>query len=899
MKRFFIESEYALPAEEFTSPPEQPETLQDKRRYPGAPGTPPEPKAAVEDPVNPTISAAAEEAAAAAKASEAGQTAARQARKKRSLLLQIAAVASSVVLVSNSFGLDFLGLDGLFNDSVLIGQVEAETKPVTPSAYALPGLPLGGDTEFPELTDTEPKLADYAGHPYDVWIAEGTFMQESDGGWGTTIHRFPYLDERSGGEVLGPMATFFDRDGNPLDFRGSDETIWYDPSSNTLTLHGYTGEFLQIHRMPEGFSIRLEGVNTLSQFLFADGCSLRLTGDGTLRVNPQGKYEYGVLIRAAYSDACLMIDREVNFSFEGSECAVRIEATSAQKAVWLKDPVGFTNVRQATFVREDSKERIDPDKDSDSLHYYTWTLINRTTGNPVHGLGRGPEAPEPPQTEPATQAPTGPVITPPEETPPEETLPDETTEEVPTEPVLAGEAIGGDSAFPVLPDPLPSVYPADSSTRGGNFIFSDDTGYFTLDADRNVYPAGRSDILYDKATNTLILNNCTGKHLQIEQMGTGFRILLIGKNMLSGTIEVFGNGQEAVAVTLAGSGYLSLNASGEYDAGLCIWGFDKEACVMIEDGVTLDIVGARAAVMVNGTTTAKAIYYTHAEELAGVRQEIFSRSSYSSGDGFSYDWMTVSEEGMPVTSVHLGGEVPPDPELPGLPVGGDSSFPVLPNLAPNSPVPGAAAGVDTPFVTLNEDYIQLFDRESEEIWEFLYLNPAWTNELVSQPGISYDPAANTLTLNNYHGAGISANLLGNGFTVELIGENELTQDFMVWGFYTGGSITFTGTGSLVINSSRTQEVGLNVIGEYSKSCVMIDSGVTLDIFGKTNAMQVLNTSAEKAVWYLSGKPLENVRQCIDAEGAMNGVVYRHWILTGNTEGSDVTHLHIEGAAASP
>ncbi len=896
MKRYFIESEYALPAEEFTSPPEQPETLQDKRRYPGAPGTPPEPKAAVEDPVNPTISAATEEAADAAKASEAGQTAARQARKKRSLLLQIAAVASSVVLVSNSFGLDFLGLDGLFNDSVIIGQVEAETKPVTPSAYAMPGLPLGGDTEFPELTDTEPKLADYNGYPYDIWIAEGTFQQASDGGWETIIHRFPYLDERSGGELIGPMATFFDRDGSPLDLRGSDETIWYDPSSNTLTLHGYTGEFLQIHRMPEGFSIRLEGVSTLSQFLFADGCSLRLTGDGTLRVNPQGKYEYGVLIRAAYSDACLMIDREVNFSFEGSECAVRIEATSAQKAVWLKDPVGFTNVRQATFVREDSKERIDPDKDSDSLHYYTWTLINRTTGNPVHGLGRGPEAPEPPQTEPATQAPTGPVITPPEETPPagttpEETLPDETTEAVPTEPVLAGEAIGGDSAFPVLPDPLPSVYPADSSTRGGNFIFSDDTGYFTLDADRNVYPAGRSDILYDKATNTLILNNCTGKHLQIEQMGTGFRILLIGKNMLSGTIEVFGNGQEAVAVTLAGSGYLSLNASGEYDAGLCIWGFDKEACVMIEDGVTLDAAGRESAILVLDTTAAKAIYYTHPEPLAGVRQEVFSRSSYSSGDGFSYDWMTVSEEGMPLTSVHFGGEVPPDPELPGLPVGGDAEFPALPNLTPNTPVPG--------YGVLNEDYIQLFDRESDEMWEFLYLNPAWTNDRVSPAGISYDPETNTLTLNNYHGAGISANLLGNGFTVELIGENELTQDFMVWGFYTGGSITFTGTGSLIINSSFTQEVGLNVIGEYSESCVMIDSGVTLDIFGKTNAMQVLNTSAEKAVWYLSGKPLENVRQCIDAEGATNGVIYRHWILTGNTEGSDVTHLHIEGAAASP
>ena len=896
MKRFFIDSEYALPAEEFASPPEQPETLQDKRRYPGAPGTPPEPKADSGDPVNPTISAAAEEAAAAEKASEIGQTAARQARKKRSLLLQIAAVASSVVLVSNSFGLDFLGLDGLFNDSVIIGQVEAETKPVTPSAYALPGLPLGGDTEFPELTDTEPKLADYNGHPYDIWIAEGTFEQAPDGGWGSTIHRFPYLDERSGGDLVGPMATFFDRDGNPLEFRGSDDTIWYDASTNTLTLHDYNGEFLQSHRMPEGFTIRLEGVSTLSQFLFADGCSIRLTGDGTLYTNQQNRYPFGVLIRAAYSDACLMIEPEVDFSFQGSQCAVRVEATSAGKAVWLKDETGFSNIRQVTFTWEDSKDGIDPEKDSDSLHYYTWSLVDRTSGTLTTGIGRRTDAPEPPQTEPATETPTGPVITPPDDTLPvettaEETLPDETTTEVPTEPVLAGEPIGGDAAFPILPDPLPAAYSDENGPHMGSFILSDgDGGYWTLNTDGSIYPADRDDILYDKAANTLILNNCTAERLQINEMGTGFTIRLVGKNVLSEALEVFGNGREAVAVTLSGSGYLSLNASGTNEAGLHIWGFGQAACVMIGDGVTLDIVGARTAVMVNGTTTAKAIYYSHAEELAGVRQEIFSRSSYSSGDSFAYDWITVSEEGLPVTSVHLGGEVPPDPELPGLPVGGDAEFPVLPNLMPNTPVPG--------YGVLNEDYIQLFDRTTD-VWEFLYLNPAWTNDRVSPAGISYDPETNTLTLNNYHGKGISANLLGNGFTVELIGENELEQDFMVWGFYTGGSITFTGTGSLIINSSFTQEVGLELICEASESCVMIDSGVTLDIYGKTNAVNVLDTSAEKAIYYLSGKPVRNVRQVVGTEETVDGVVYRQWILSGNRKGSDVTHLHIEGNATNP
>ena len=80
---------------------------------------------------------------------------------------------------------------------------------------------------------------------------------------------------------------------------------------------------------------------------------------------------------------------------------------------------------------------------------------------------------------------------------------------------------------------------------------------------------------------------------------------------------------------------------------------------------------------------------------------------------------------------------------------------------------------------------------------------------------------------------------------------------------------------------------------------MIDSGVTLDIYGKTNAVNVLDTIAEKAIYYLSGKPVRNVRQVVGTEETVDGVVYRQWILSGNRQGSDVTHLHIEGNATNP
>ena len=219
-----------------------------------------------------------------------------------------------------------------------------------------------------------------------------------------------------------------------------------------------------------------------------------------------------------------------------------------------------------------------------------------------------------------------------------------------------------------------------------------------------------------------------------------------------------------------------------------------------------------------------------------------------------------------------------------------SSFPILPNPLPNTSVPG--------YGVIDEDYIQLFDRDTNT-WEFLYLNPANGAAGVTRDGISYDPSTNTLTLSNYHGGGISANLLGNSFTVELIGENELTQDFMIWGFYTGGSIRFTGNGSLTINSSEG-EVGLELICEFSTSCLMIEEGVTLDIYGSTASVEVIYTNAEKGIWYISDEPLEGIRQIIADESITDNpdmdseTLYQVWVLTDDGGETFLPHLHIEG-----
>jgi hypothetical protein len=120
MRRKRPEYEYTPPGEEFSRPPEQPETLNDRRRYPGAEGFAADSRAPADPQTVPTL-----ETAAAKESPNAGAAASpeeRKAKRRRTLLLQASAVAATVVLATNSFGIDFLGFDGLFNDSVILGE---------------------------------------------------------------------------------------------------------------------------------------------------------------------------------------------------------------------------------------------------------------------------------------------------------------------------------------------------------------------------------------------------------------------------------------------------------------------------------------------------------------------------------------------------------------------------------------------------------------------------------------------------------------------------------------------------------------------------------------------------------------------------------------------------------
>lgn len=73
--------------------------------------------------------------------------------------------------------------------------------------------------------------------------------------------------------------------------------------------------------------------------------------------------------------------------------------------------------------------------------------------------------------------------------------------------------------------------------------------------------------------------------------------------------------------------------------------------------------------------------------------------------------------------------------------------------------------------------------------------------MTTMPDAWYDISTNTLTLDNFTGEVLEVNLMGNGFTINLIGENHL-DELIMWGAGYGGSVTFTGTGSLTLNEDR-------------------------------------------------------------------------------------------------
>ena len=221
---------------------------------------------------------------------------------------------------------------------------------------------------------------------------------------------------------------------------------------------------------------------------------------------------------------------------------------------------------------------------------------------------------------------------------------------------------------------------------------------------------------------------------------------------------------------------------------------------------------------------------------------------------------TPASPSSPSTELPVTGETPPalspDPFA-------DDAFPDLGN--PNPDFAGAYAWAGTGTEN-SEEFLILTAGDGEKA--YLVAGGYYRNQGVTEsalPGASYDRAANTLTLTDFDdpGAFLEGNLMGNGFKIRLVGKNAL-RGMQFWGAMYGGSVTLTGTGSLIVGGVDPMNIGVLLQAENSASALMIDRGVNVEIHGLQAAFASANSTAEKALyylrplWLLGGVPAEGV-----------------------------------------
>ncbi|MBO4770620.1 MAG: hypothetical protein J5563_07570 [Clostridia bacterium] len=180
-------------------------------------------------------------------------------------------------------------------------------------------------------------------------------------------------------------------------------------------------------------------------------------------------------------------------------------------------------------------------------------------------------------------------------------------------------------------------------------------------------------------------------------------------------------------------------------------------------------------------------------------------------------------------------------------------FPNLPNLEPNGYVSFMDYGV------MDEEYVILESRNGESV--FLWAGAVYEREPVPIEGAEYDRESNTLSLTDFRGDDfiLNVNLMGNGFTLCLEGENTLGE-ILMWGFYYGGSLKIVGEGNLTVNANQENEYGIYFQAEHSESCLMIDRDVEfVDVYGTQAAFYVSDSTHGRGMYVASGLSLTGGR----------------------------------------
>ena len=858
MRHSYDQSEYTRPGEEFSLPPEQSATLSGGRRLTDRFGVRERNLAEPDEAERQAAEILAEEgpageapgeelttSAASSASADAQQTAERRARKKRSLLLQFAAAASSIVLVTNSFGIDLLGLDGLFNDSVIFGEVhssepdhwlepddEPDDEPEPDLIYG-DLIPFGGDRVFPRLDNNDWTVTqDTTVDANNKYIAAVDFINGSMGEQ-AMVESFVWYGRKAPQFYTGPIPMSI-----PENIVSAESpSIYYDFDTNTLTLNNYHGKGLMINNMGQDFTIRLEGDSVLSEYLMVACGSVTITGDGGITINDGEHYDYGIHVIGQWTKAHLMLDENVKFDISGAHSIFRVTSTCSEKPVLYKTPHPMAEIYQGQLKAEDtSSVREDPET------YHSWLMVGAQTHSTIVKLNNSYRPDSGTDTEPSSEAPS-------------------TTVRIP---------VGGDSSFPMLSNPMPDSVGADGQTHASRILAwwkNSQTGLVeSLDiySNQQNHPTGRDDISYDPATNTLTLNNYSGGWFEIRNMGSSFKIRLVGKNKLDGGISILGD-LTSGSVTFTGDGYLSLNRENLSFHGISLDAGAAQACLMIDNSVSMDVYGGAGAISIVNTSAEKGIYY-RSDRLPGLVQNRDGGESAPSVPGTFYDWEVLDESGRFVSQIHFGGEEPPETELHtralpegAIPVGPDQSYPDTSNY-PFNGIIGSSIYLEKitgSNIFYNGDDLNYNNNDSDTIE--IYNDGSYSEVRLNNtiPGLRFDPETCTLFLTDFQTDRYLSLLINGTLTIHLEGQNEVEMIIIRPGASYGHTsycgLVFEGSGSLTLNKDLLMMHGIHMEAMFTPGFIGVGSDVTLTAYsgGSGSPIVILNTESEKAIYRIS------------------------------------------------
>lgn len=161
-------------------------------------------------------------------------------------------------------------------------------------------------------------------------------------------------------------------------------------------------------------------------------------------------------------------------------------------------------------------------------------------------------------------------------------------------------------------------------------------------------------------------------------------------------------------------------------------------------------------------------------------------------------------------------------------------------------IPVSAGNGPNPHPLDSQAWIMIKDVSSGKL---TYLYSAPEPDCVSVvAGMSYDQAANTLTLSAFNNpaVGIITNEMGDDFTIKVTGTSRI-QQILAWGFGYGGSVTLTGTGELVINENKQEDIPIYLMAEGAGAKLTVASGLSLKAYSQTGyPAAVVNGSSAAA-----------------------------------------------------